>query len=201
MASVCSFQTSYAHTSTSPALARCAANRLPTAPQPTMQIFIRRGLSRSLLRCSPACRFRCFLPGKELPRDLGEAFPLALADAIGVLGVKTDLAIAIDHLWVKGEDHVLFKRHLALGANRRIFEHGRANRVSGEVSERETVLRECLGHHSMNVASEFAGAHHFARRLQRHGIRIRHLLRGRARLASEQRARELDPVSPCARYL
>ena len=40
IASTCSRETSYAHTSTSSSVARFAANSEPTAPQPTMQILI-----------------------------------------------------------------------------------------------------------------------------------------------------------------
>src|ERR1700751_773185 len=97
MAVVWSFQTSYAHTSASPALARWAANRLPTAPQPTMQIFIPRAFL-SPTGSSPARGVWCLLPGEKLPRYLSEAFPFGLAHAIGVLGIQTDLAVAIDYL-------------------------------------------------------------------------------------------------------
>src|SRR5215475_1433910 len=74
MASVCSFQTSYAHTSASPALARCAANRLPTAPQPTMQILIW-GLyvSDSLLNCS---QFAVFPAQQKTSTEPGRGIPL-----------------------------------------------------------------------------------------------------------------------------
>src|SRR5215475_5847795 len=128
MASVCSLQTSYAHTSASPAFARCAANRLPTAPQPTIQIFIW-GLFVSDSLLTARC-FRCFLPGKKLPRNLGEALPFGLAHSIGVLCIQADLSVTIDHLGMEREDHVLFQRDFAPGTNRRVLKHGRTDGMS-----------------------------------------------------------------------
>ncbi len=97
IASTCGWDTSNAYTSTSPPLARCAANRLPIAPHPTMRTFFI-GLSRELadLRL-----------GVELPRNGAQVFAFGLADAEGVLRVKAYLAISIDNLRMKRKYHVL----------------------------------------------------------------------------------------------
>src|SRR5690349_6251406 len=150
MASVCSFETSYAHTSTSPALARWAANRLPTAPHPTMQILIGRTLRR--VPFSSGRALWRLLTGKETPGNIGQAFALAFADAISVLCVQANLAVAVDYLRVQREDHVFFQRNLALRADRWILQHGGANRVAGKMSQREAMLGESVGHGPMHVA-------------------------------------------------
>src|SRR6201981_3197889 len=159
MASVCSFQTSYAQISASPAFAKCAANRLPTAPQPTITILIRKTLFVEC--CLPGCGFPRSLSSEKAPGNVGETFAFRFADAIRVLGVQANFAIAIDDLRVKGEDHVFFERHLALGADRRIFEHGRANGVPRKMSEREAVLGESIGNRPMHIAGQFSSAHEF----------------------------------------
>src|ERR1700730_16094432 len=110
MASTCSAQTSYAQTSASPAFARCAAKRLPTAPHPMTQIFITlelpmpgtlvrsnlRGIrtpQRHSLGCGPV---PSLLAGEEFPRHIGKAFAFGLSDSIGVLCVEAHFSVLVD---------------------------------------------------------------------------------------------------------
>src|SRR5580704_837236 len=146
MASVCSFQTSYAQTLASPALAKWAANRLPTAPQPTTQILI-------LVPGST------FFSSEEFPGYIRQTLAFSPADAIGILCIKTNLAVLIHDLRMQRENHVLLQRHIALGPNRGILQHGRADAVAGEMAERESMFGKSLGHCAMHCTGEFAGAH------------------------------------------
>src|SRR5581483_4369576 len=127
MASVCSFQTSYAQTSTSPALARCAANKLPTAPQPTTQILIRpRSSDGRSQKVKPRQLFldlhlsivSGFFTGKKFPRHIGQAFALGFAHAVRVLGIKTNFAVLIEDLRMQREDHVFLQFHIGFGSDR-----------------------------------------------------------------------------------
>src|SRR5512142_2739287 len=81
-AQMCSLATSYANTSASPARARCAANRLPMAPQPTMQILI-----RLPCRGDALARERSLV---KLPFHIRQVFAFLLADAERVLRVQAD---------------------------------------------------------------------------------------------------------------
>jgi len=94
--------------STSPALPDGAANRLPLLHNPTMQIFIE-GAFPDLSSLFTGLPFPVFPARQRTSTDLGEAFPLGLADAIGVLRVRQTLPSRSDDLWVQGEDHVLFR--------------------------------------------------------------------------------------------
>src|SRR5207302_1449852 len=138
MASTCSFHTSYAQTSHSPALARCAANRLPTAPQPTTQILMNVPVSCVLTRHHAAR----LLSTEELPWYIGEALALSLTDAICVLRVKANFPVLIDHLWMQRENHVLPQLHIAVCADRWMLNHRRPDGVTGKMSQFESMLRE-----------------------------------------------------------
>src|SRR5690242_7245636 len=83
--------------------------------------------------------------GVELPWHIGEAFPLALPDAIRVLGVQADFAVLIHDLWMQRENHVLFQRKVSLRSDRWIFQHGRSNAMAGKMPQRETMLGESVG--------------------------------------------------------
>ena len=71
--------------------ARCAANMLPTAPQPTMQTFIHAVTSRP------------FGAGVKLPGHIRQAFAFVLADAVSVLRIEAHLAVLIDDLRMQTE--------------------------------------------------------------------------------------------------
>src|SRR5207249_6717756 len=109
-----------------------------------------------------------------------------------------DFSVFVDDLWVKGEDHVLFQWHVAFGADRRMFDHGRTDAVSGEMAERKSVLRERVGDTAVHIAGQFSRTHEFSGGLQCVRISLRHGLRAGTQLSANQRPGELDPVAACA---
>src|SRR5258708_4363149 len=130
---------------------------LPMAPQPTMEIFI--------------CPMLRLLSARvETPGNVGQAFPFRLSDAIGVLGVKTHLAVLIHDLRMKTEDHILLELDLAAGAYGRMFDHGHADGMAGQVAQPKPAALKNVGGSTMNVAGQFPFAHQGARGL--HGLRI-----------------------------
>src|SRR5580704_18026429 len=193
MASVCSFHTSYAHTSASPAFARCAANKLPTAPQPMMQIFIE---TFSVPQFSSS-----FFAGVKLPGHIREALAFRLADAVGVLRIEAHLAIFIHDLRMQRENHVLLKLHVALRADGRRLQHGRADAVPRQMAERKSILGKSFSDDAMNAAGQFACAHQLARRFERLRICIGHSLRSGTQFASNEGTRKFDPISTRYRHL
>ena len=68
-------------------------------------------------------------------------------------------------------------------------------RVSGEVSQRETMFGEFVGDGAVNVGGKFAVAHHLARRFHRIRIGVGHALRRRAGLALESERAKTPPNS------
>src|SRR5437867_13269557 len=99
---------------------------------------------------------------EETPGHIGQALAFGLADTVRVLSVEADLAVLIHNLWVQREHHVLFEHHVAFGADRRVFDHGCANRMAGKMSEAESILRKCVRNRAMDVAGNFALAHELA---------------------------------------
>src|SRR5207249_7309389 len=97
-----------------------------------------------------------FFSREKFPGNIGEALAFSLADAVRVLGVEADFSVFVDDLWVKGEDHVLFQWHVAFGADRRMFDHGRTDAMSGEMAERKSVLCERVSDTAVHIAGQFS---------------------------------------------
>src|SRR5215467_10393535 len=139
------------------------------------------------LFCSSAL-CRSLLPTmEEFPLDIGKAFAFVRADSIGILRIKTNLPVFIDHLWVERKDHVFFQDDIAFCSNGGMLDHGHAYGVAGKMAERKAVFGKCICDRSMHCARQFAGSHESPSRFERLGIGVRHGLRGGAWFSAQQR--------------
>ncbi len=96
---------------------------------------------------------------------------------------------------MKAEDHVFFQLDLRVRADGRMLDHGHADGVAGEVSERKAGFAEDLGGGFVDFAGNHAVAHPDARGF--HGVRIdfAHRLRARADFAADEGAGEFNPIA------
>src|SRR5229473_947460 len=106
-----------------------------------------------------------FLPVKEPPRNIRQAFALGLSDAVGVLCVEAHFTVLIDHLRMERENHVLLERHFAVRADGRTLNHRRPDRMTGEVTEGKAVFGEGLRYSPMNIAGQLPSSHQLSCRL------------------------------------